>query len=73
MKCCNTSDKQVSLTLIGNINTICKMKTRSLNLTNIKINQTSKANPNGNFIEKMCKMSLWLDPANITETKAVYY
>lgn len=73
MKCCITSDKQVSLTLIGNINTICKMKTRSLNLTNIKVNQTSKANPNRNFIEKMCKMSPWLDPANITETKAVYY
>lgn len=36
------------------------------------MNQTSKTNPNRNFIEKMCKMSLWLDPANITETKTVY-
>ena len=73
MKDCIRSDKQISLTRIGPINIICKMKTKSLNLTSIKINHTSKTNPNGNFIEKMCKMSLRLDLANITETKAVYY
>lgn len=46
---------------------------KSINLTNIKMNQTSKTNPNRNFIEEMCKMSLQQDPANTTETKTVYY
>ena len=40
----------------------------------MKKNQMSKTDPNRNFIEEtVCKMSLWMDPANITETKAVYY
>ena len=40
-----------------------------------KKNQTSKTDPNRNFIEekKACKVSLWMDLANIKETKAVYY
>lgn len=46
----------------------------SLNLKNIKMNLTPKIDPNRNFTEEMVyKMSLWLDPANITETKPVYY
>lgn len=46
----------------------------SLNLTSIKMNPTSTVNSNRNFAEEMtCKMNLWLKPANITETKPVYY